>query len=290
MAEIFTNDDTTTLAAPMLIGDTTLVVTSGFGFPPGGQFRIRIDNELMIVNAVSGVTWSVTRAAEPISGIQAAAAHAAGAGVAGVISAGSLGSIAGADGASFTQPTLGTWTVVDHAPIGATLTAGYGGKCLILQAGWTTLDNFGMALKPIPTPPYSCIFHLKTEMAGANYAEVGVLWYDSVHVYTKTCSNLSNSAFGMLIQAGVATDGTAHTASNYIFMVTCRVGGWFKLADDGVNQTYSVSADGVTWLLLYSQARNTDVTPDHVGFFVNPRNTAHIAAVAALWSYQETSP
>lgn len=286
--EIFTNDASTTLSAPMLIGDTTLSVVSGVQFPAGGTFRIRIDNELMTVNAVSGTTWSITRASEAVSGVQAAAAHAAGAGVAGVISAGSIGTVYNADGASFTQPTLSQWSVTDQAPIGATLTQT--GPAITLFGPGGNLDNFGMALKPIPATPYSCIFNLKLAFAGTDFGGCGVLWFDSVNVYTKTLANLYNAADGLLLQVGYAVDGFAHTHFSNLLLIALQVGGWFKLSDDGTHQKYWVSADGLTWLLLWSENSNTNVTANKVGFFVNPRNPNGIPAIAALWSYQETSP
>lgn len=47
--------------------------------PPLANFRIRIDNEIMLVTATgggSGNVWTVTRAAEPCQGVQVAAPHA----------------------------------------------------------------------------------------------------------------------------------------------------------------------------------------------------------------------
>ncbi|QJX01314.1 tail fiber protein [Frigoriglobus tundricola] len=61
---------------------TTLNVLSSGSFP-SPPFRIRIDNELMMVTAVSGTTWTVTRAIEGTT----AAAHSSGATVTQVLTA-----------------------------------------------------------------------------------------------------------------------------------------------------------------------------------------------------------
>lgn len=98
MAEIFINDASTTLASGIGTGDTTLTVTSGTEFPASGTFRVRIDNEIMTVTAVSGVTWTVTRASESVAGSQVAATHAVSAAIAGVLTAGSIGTISGGGG------------------------------------------------------------------------------------------------------------------------------------------------------------------------------------------------
>lgn len=94
--ELFTNAATpttarsTTLAAAMLIGDTTLTVASSTGFPAAvtgvSQFRTLIESEIVIVTNVSGVTWTVTRGAEGT----AAAAHASAVAVNATVTAGAL--------------------------------------------------------------------------------------------------------------------------------------------------------------------------------------------------------
>jgi hypothetical protein len=88
--EQFSNDAITTLAATIAASDTSLTVANNLGFPTVPQFRIRIDNEILLVTGVSGATWTVTRAAEPVSGLQLASAHAAGASVTHVLTGASI--------------------------------------------------------------------------------------------------------------------------------------------------------------------------------------------------------
>jgi hypothetical protein len=98
MAELFVNDASTTLASSIGAGDTTLTVAAGTGFPSSGTFRIRIDNEIMTVTAVSGVTWTVTRSSETVAGITVAATHSSGAAIASVLTAGAIATISGGGG------------------------------------------------------------------------------------------------------------------------------------------------------------------------------------------------
>ena len=65
--ELYVNDPGTTLASPALSSDTSIVVNSSAGYPSTGNFRILVGTEIMIVTAVSGTTWTVTRAAEGTS-------------------------------------------------------------------------------------------------------------------------------------------------------------------------------------------------------------------------------
>lgn len=67
--ESFANNYQTTLAGnggSITVGATTLLVASAAGAPSttGAQFRIIVDSEIMIVTAVSSLTFTVTRGAE----------------------------------------------------------------------------------------------------------------------------------------------------------------------------------------------------------------------------------
>jgi len=88
MTERYANNFTTVLAAPMLIGDGTAAVSvAAPAALQGGQFRIAIESELMLVTAgETTTTWTVTRGIEGTT----PAAHAAGATVAHVLTAAGL--------------------------------------------------------------------------------------------------------------------------------------------------------------------------------------------------------
>lgn len=62
--EQFANVPQTTLNGNISAGATSLVVASASGFSTVGNFRIVIDNEIFIVTAISGTTFTVTPGAE----------------------------------------------------------------------------------------------------------------------------------------------------------------------------------------------------------------------------------
>ncbi len=62
--EQFTNNATTTLNGTINNSVTSLVVTSATGFPTSANFRILIEDEILLVTAVAGTTYTVTRAME----------------------------------------------------------------------------------------------------------------------------------------------------------------------------------------------------------------------------------
>jgi hypothetical protein len=87
VAEYLGNDATTTLNGSINNSVTSITVTSGTGFPTP-NFRIRIDNELMLVTSVGGGTnWTVTRGVEGTT----AASHSNGASLAHVVTVAGLG-------------------------------------------------------------------------------------------------------------------------------------------------------------------------------------------------------
>ena len=68
MAENLGNDFTTTLAAAITTTDGTSITVASSTGAPSANFRIRIDDELMLVTAVAHPTWTVTRAVEGTTG------------------------------------------------------------------------------------------------------------------------------------------------------------------------------------------------------------------------------
>src|SRR3990172_4023235 len=84
--ERFANGGLSSLEAAIDNDDLALTVKSAVGFPTGGNFRIVVDNEIMLVTDVQGKTFTVTRAQEGTS----AASHDADAAIFHVLTAGAL--------------------------------------------------------------------------------------------------------------------------------------------------------------------------------------------------------
>ncbi len=90
VAEQFANAAQSTLSNAISSAASSLQVDNATAFPTQGNFRILIDAEVLLVTAVSGNTFTVTRAVEPVGGVQVAAAHGAGATVTHVLTAASV--------------------------------------------------------------------------------------------------------------------------------------------------------------------------------------------------------
>ncbi|MBX6314802.1 MAG: hypothetical protein IRY99_18075 [Isosphaeraceae bacterium] len=89
MAERLVNDLVYLLSSTIDAATPTLAVGSPAGLgpvPTGGNFRVRIDDELLLVTGISGSTWTVSRGIEGTM----AAPHASGASINLVLTAGGL--------------------------------------------------------------------------------------------------------------------------------------------------------------------------------------------------------
>lgn len=93
--EQFTNNATTSLNGTLTSGATSLSVVSATGFPTSGNFRIVVDTgsnlEIMVVTAVSGTTFTVTRGQENTTAV----AHGGGVQVTHILTAGAVGAVRG---------------------------------------------------------------------------------------------------------------------------------------------------------------------------------------------------
>lgn len=119
-SEKFANEIATSLSAAINASQTSITVTSATGFP-AANFRIRIDNELMLVTAVAGLTWTVTRAVESTTAVS----HAILADATHVLTAGGLAqAISEATGGGFSKiaevVATGASAVMEIASIPAT--------------------------------------------------------------------------------------------------------------------------------------------------------------------------
>ena len=89
--EQLANNAQSSLNGAITSGATSLVVNSAANFPTSGNFRITIDSEILLVTAVSGTTFTVTRGVEGTT----AAGHSNGATVTHILTAASLVKIPG---------------------------------------------------------------------------------------------------------------------------------------------------------------------------------------------------
>jgi hypothetical protein len=100
---------TTTTTADPGAGGTTLAVTSAAKFPTGNNYKVKVDQEVMLVTAGGGTTsWTVTRAQDGTTGV----AHSIGATVSQVVGVQYVTPVA-------QRQTLCKWTAATFRTLGS---------------------------------------------------------------------------------------------------------------------------------------------------------------------------
>lgn len=156
MSEHYANNYATTLNGAINNSQTTFTVTSATGAPTV-NFRIKVENEIMLVTNVATLTFTVTRAQDSTS----AASHADLSAVTHIVTAVALNELTHSDWTTYTptwtavttNPTLGSttitgrWKLLDsHTGIaqisivittGGAWNAGSGAYSFSLPSGWT---------------------------------------------------------------------------------------------------------------------------------------------------------
>jgi len=161
--EQFANNYESTLAGGINNSVTSLSVASPSGAPAGGDFRLRIDDELLLVTAVAGSTFTVDRGIEGT----VAAAHSSGATVQLVLTAGAL-----------EQKRIDD---VGAGPIGSAPAAGGTGRLylpndanLLMRDNGSTFTNYGplFELKPVPTSGWSWVNQSGASISTTNMGQL----------------------------------------------------------------------------------------------------------------------
>jgi hypothetical protein len=173
--EQFANNATTTLNGAINSSVTSLVVTSATGFPTVGNFRLLIDSEIMLVTAVSGTTYTVTRGIEGTE----PATHASGSSVAHVLTAGALDAFVHAP----TGVTPGSYT-------NANITVGADGRITAASDGSGGGSGDIDYLMPVMTGATTTVDGLDYSVTETNYiADGGADTYRAWRAVTRGTSN-----------------------------------------------------------------------------------------------------
>ena len=309
--ERFANGGLSSLDAGIDDSVTSLTVKSAVGFPTGGNFRVIIDSEIMLVTDVQGKTFTVTRAQEGTS----AASHDADAAVFHVLTAGALaqrdieqfgtGAVANRDAAGqagrlwlptegfvsqdngslwdmmplsrFTPPASADFSWINQ---GTSTVADSKGAMILSPQGVASGDSIRCLLKAAPGTPYEITVALlalsPTYTTASAMGQYGLC--------------LRESGSGKLITYGWGI-GSYPTMFNYtqwtnpttisVNQVQASVVApgicWIRYTDDGANRQVKISMDGFNFApIAAAQVRTTFLTADQVGVFANSYKTGNV--------------
>ena len=294
--ESFANDATTTLSGSITSGATSLVVNSASRFPTSPQFRLIIDSEYLLVQGVTGTTFSVVRGVEGST----AASHSNGASVSQILTSGGLVGVAGSVNLSDTNsnlpstgtvgrsfyptdgsciyregtsgwsafgpiypisvpPSLGSWTQVNMGSGAGSGVATQNGSAIHILAPANATSAQRILAMSAPTTGYTITALILPDVWTQSFPLVGVGWRDSSNgkkAFLRFGGD-TNSLFNIY-----SATTTADSAGTYATYSSTQFSGapcrlmWVRLKHDGTNRTISYSWNGVDFVQLDQRAYN----------------------------------
>lgn len=293
--EQFANDLTggTTLATALTDGTgTSVVVTSAATFPATPNFRIRIESEIMLVTAVSGTTFTVTRGAEGTTG----AAHGAGVGVFHIITATSilqpyLRYAKYPAAPAYVEPKATDFTLINTTGSPALSQNSVFGMKLTKNA--ESLNNCTFAAKAVTATPYTVTALIRNATPTpltSSQIFYGLGWIQG------TTSGTSKSE---VIDVYTTYNGSDEVQTQYFPSWTSTSTGlsslviptldelWFQITDNGSSRIFKFSADGVNFVTANTVSNTDQFTAGYVGVYLMTRETG-VAPVLNIMSYSVT--
>jgi hypothetical protein len=309
MAEKFANAASSTLNGGIDAADLTATVTDASSFPATGNFRIRIDDEICIVTAVSGADFTITRGAESTSAVS----HASGSTVDHILTAGALNALLAerhGSGPYVSRPAAGvagrlyfpTDNMYIYRDNGATWDA-WGARTMFTippTTGWTAIngatgtsynnyyaidDTTGAAAIDLKilvrgvTAPYVLTTGYIPQIffdGGNTNVRAGICWRESASGKLHLIGNRALYSSAHWLRQEYAADETSSPADIATYAVPSRYTPfphgivWVRLEDDSMDRKVSYSYDGgFSWLEIMSFTRTHELTPDQVGFYVD---------------------
>lgn len=301
MSELFANGGVSSLNGGINNSVTSVVVNSASTFPTTGNFRIVVDTEIMLVTAVSGNTFTVTRGQEGTS----AASHSTSTIVAMVLTKGSMETVRqemhnygayasrpaatkdgkiywpndstylGRDnGSTFDQfnpvnrvvkpPAVASFTWLNQNNALASDTNA--GIYMRATASAATEDFNGLEIVA-PATPFTVTAGWIPGLTADNYSGLGIYFRASGSGAIEPNQLLSISA-QYLFDVRRMTSPTVFSTDSSMIAAYPMSPVWFKITDNGTSRLHYYSFDGLTWNNYFTVGRTTFLTANRIGFFV----------------------
>lgn len=260
--ERFVNNATTTLNGAITDVATSMTVTDGTVYPSEGDYRVQIDQEIVLVTARSTHVLTIERGVDGTAG----AAHSSGADTTAIITKGSLDRwtqdfidpqfnerpthrLLDATGtvltkADFTELNFETSVATDRSD---------GGVMIAREDQDGSSQDLRLHYKAEPSTPYTVTAHFLTGYCESDtgQAEMGLGFRESA------TGKLSLFVFrsGKNSEVRYMTDpDTGFGSATGVLDTGSRFDWWMRIENDGVNLDYYRSADGVSWYLQRTEA------------------------------------
>lgn len=304
LSDLLNESAETTLNGAITNSQTSLVVTASAALTP--PFRIWIGSEMMWVRARSGNTYSSIQRGFEGTGPEAhsssdkvvfpivRAGNSLGAGAVfeliarGIAGSGTGGGVGGIS-PNFTPPVDADYSWVNQG--GASVDTSFGGIILIAPPNGPGTNSLRIRVKTIPSSPYTLTTYIQGLLlpTGTQGQQYGILMRKSSTGELVTFALFCDSATisGWAIQKW---DSPTVFNSSYAGAVQ-RISAsslYFRIQDDGVDRTFSISVNGQTFTELLTHARTDFITPDQIGFFANEVTNSWNCEMSVLHWLEET--
>jgi hypothetical protein len=304
--EKFSNNASTTLNGAINNSVTSLVVTSASGFPTGGNFRIRIDDEIIKVTAVSSTTFTIARGQENTT----AASHSNLATVTHILTSEAIDqlkadlvqsdtianesttdqktghlylptdgmSLDRFDGSAFKRfgpfyplrsPLSTGWTAVNQTSGGLATTNGVLYANVANQTGSNNINSY---VKTIPSAPYTITLGVMPLFPqDGSFPTVGMVLRNSSSTKLITFGRRHQySAYDMRLMSQDFDNNTTFASSNFNnYWINQGPITYLRITDDNTNRIFYCSNDGYNFTKAFSEGRTVHMTPDQIGFFID---------------------
>jgi hypothetical protein len=279
--EQLVNDGSSTLNGGIDNSQTTLDVVDGSSFPSTGNFRVIIEDEILLCTARSTNTLTVVRGVEGT----AAASHSDGLAVSANLTAGGL--------LQWAQDNQEGWGNPSAPPL-ATISDGSGGildssdftwvnqgssavsdqnGTIYLRAPASTGENCRILKMSAPSAPFTVVAAFQTFKIREGLENFGVVFRESSTGKFTAFANAIDSSGTIRFAVLNFTDHDTLASTPYARNDSLHTGEylWIKVQDNSTNLIFSISYDGVEWTQLFSVSRTAHMAggPDEIGFYAN---------------------
>lgn len=296
------NDAHTVLSSSITSGATSLTVADASRFPTEGVFRIRIDDEILEVTAVSGTTFTVVRATDGTT----ASNHIGGSQIAAIVTRDGINRMLTEYIDSYVPErnpyrivnasdvilTSSDWTE-DDADNTMTIIDDSNGSITLQHAAFVTSEKIAGILRNTPTAPYTITGAFRITSISDTGSSGGIfgpyirrsandnriIWRYRPHGPEDQKWRASHY-IGNAFQGGVGSFRRVDDSPASIH--------WFKIIDNNTNIEYHWSDDGVNFERIYNQSRTSTIggAPDQVGLAID--NLTNRTAFITLLAWQES--
>lgn len=148
-------------------------------------------------------------------------------------------------------------------------------------------DSLHCLVRPIPAGSHSVVMRSKAFLSSRNYTTSGLCLYDSQSGRVQTLSPGFRDGLKL-----IGINWNSPTSYNGDIGAATAVQieqwpEWMRLSDDGSNRVFAVSADGKTWVNVFTYSRTEFLTPTHVGFYVNPNSAYSVGSSLTVFSWTQ---